>query len=144
MEAALRWRHIDFTTFVDRRGNLTPIEGGTDTVFDIARIYYLHGVPLGSHRAGHAHKALQQIYLAVSGRFDVHLDDGVYQDTITLRRPDRGIYIGPGVWRDIDNFAAGSVCLVLASAKFDETDYIRDYDDFRSYAERRQPARVDA
>jgi oxalate decarboxylase/phosphoglucose isomerase-like protein (cupin superfamily) len=139
----LRWKTVNFRTVRDARGNLTPIEGGTDVAFDIARIYYLYDVPSGSHRAGHAHKVLHQIYMALSGSFDVHLDDGDIRGTVTLNRPDQGIYIGPGVWRDIDNFSAGSVCLVLASAKFDEADYIRDYESFRWYAERREPMQID-
>ena len=129
------WKTISLRKIVDSRGNLTPIEGGNDTPFPIARVYYLYDVPSGSSRAGHAHTKLQQIYIAVAGSFDVGLTNGYETEVVRLNRPDQGLLIGPGVWRDINNFSAGSVCLVLASAVYDEEEYIRDKSAFDLFVE---------
>lgn len=114
----------------DPRGNLTFIENSAHVPFDIRRVYYLYDVPGGSSRAGHAHKQLQQVLIAMSGSFDVELDDGREKRRFHLNRSYYGLYIYPMVWRGIDNFSSGSVCMALASLPFDEADYYRDYADF--------------
>jgi hypothetical protein len=111
-------------------GNITIIQSGIDLPFDVKRIYYLYDVPGGSERGGHAHKALQQLIVAASGSFDVILDDGVNKKAINLNRPDYGLLVVLGIWREIANFSSGAICLVLASEKYDSDDYIRDYSDF--------------
>lgn len=113
----------------DERGNLAVIEKNI-IPFSIKRVYYLYDVPSDSFRGGHAHKKLQQFLVALSGSFDVHLKDGDLKKTITLNKPNKGLLIVPGIWREIDNFSSGSVCLVLASEEFNESDYIRDYKSF--------------
>lgn len=125
---------INLPVISDPRGNLSFIESQTHIPFDIARVYYLYDVPSGSVRAGHAHKALHQLLIAVSGSFDVRLHDGVSEERVTLNRPHIGLHIGPMQWREIDNFSSGSVCLVLASTPYDEADYIRDFDAFLASA----------
>ena len=115
-------------------GNLTFVEGGNHVPFEIARIYYLYDVPGGATRGGHAHRSLQQVMIAISGSFDVLLDDGSEKKQVTLSRSHRGLYIGPMIWRELVNFSSGSVCVVLASAHYDEADYFRDYDEFRAAA----------
>jgi hypothetical protein len=126
------WKLVDLPIVHDARGNLTFIEGGGRHVdFDIARVYYLYDVPGGAERAGHAHKTLRQLLIAMSGSFDVVLDDGRTRERCHLNRSYRGLYLPPMTWREIDNFSSGSVCLVLASAPFDEADYLREYDEFR-------------
>jgi hypothetical protein len=127
-----RWKLVDLPIVHDARGNLTFIEGGGRHVdFDIARVYYLYDVPGGAERAGHAHKTLHQLLIAMSGSFDVVLDDGQTRARCHLNRSYKGLYLPPMTWREIDNFSSGSVCLVLASAFFDEADYLREYDEFR-------------
>ena len=121
---------INLPVVSDPRGNLSFIESNTHVPFDIARVYYLYDVPSGSVRAGHAHKALHQLLIAVAGSFDVRLHNGVSEERVTLNRPHIGLHIGPMLWREIDNFSSGSVCVVLASTPYDEADYIRDFDDF--------------
>ena len=111
-------------------GNLTVVENGMQVPFDIKRVYYLYDVPGGEERGGHSHKALKQFIVAISGAFDVVIDDGINQRTITLNRPYQGLLIVPGIWRVINNFSSGAVCLVLASEHYDEGDYVRDYDEF--------------
>lgn len=123
-------RFLDMPVVADPRGNLCFIESGRHVPFDIKRVYYLYDVPSQSTRAGHAHHDLHQLLVALSGSFDVRLHDGTKEETVTLNRPNRGLHIGPGTWRDIDNFSSGAVCLVLASAHYDEADYIRDFDQF--------------
>ena len=113
----------------DNKGNITVVENSKTIPFDVKRTYYLYDVPGGS-RGAHAHKELQQMIVAASGSFDVTLDDGNVKRTFTLNRPYQGLLIVPGIWRDLNNFSAGSVCLVLASEKYDENDYIRDYESF--------------
>lgn len=122
---------VNLRKISDPRGNLTPVESFIDVPFQIERIYYLYDVPAGSHRGGHAHKALQQLIIAISGSFDVTLDDGIEKRTITLNRPYYGLQVCPMTWREIDNFSSASVCMVIASQKFDETDYFRDYEEFK-------------
>lgn len=112
------------------QGNLTFIEGQGHIPFDIKRVYYLYDVPGGAERGGHAHKELHQLIIAMSGSFDVILDDGYQKKRFALNRSYYGLYVCPMVWREVDNFSSGSVCLVLASAPYDEADYIRDHDSF--------------
>jgi hypothetical protein len=125
-----RCKIIDLPKISDPRGNLTFIEGGRQIPFAIQRVYYLYDVPGGSERGGHAHKDLHQLIIAMSGSFDVILDDGENKKRIHLNRSYSGLYVCPMIWRELDNFSSASVCLVLASNRYDETDYYRDYDDF--------------
>jgi hypothetical protein len=118
----------------DSRGNLTFIEGERHVDFPIERVYYLYDVPGRAERGGHAHKELRQMMVALSGSFDVILDDGRERWRVHLNRANTGLCIPPMTWREMDNFSGGCVCLVLASAHFDEADYIRDYDEFRRIA----------
>ena len=121
-------------------GNLSVIEGGIHVPFDINRVYYLYDVPGDAERGGHSHRELQQFIVAISGCFDVVLDDGVEQRRITLNRPYKGLLITQGIWRVLDNFSSGAVCMVAASLHYDEEDYVRDYDTFlRLTASKRQP-----
>ncbi|WAJ36083.1 FdtA/QdtA family cupin domain-containing protein [Pseudomonas sp. GOM7] len=122
---------IDLPKIEDPRGNLTFIEGGRHIPFEIKRAYYLYDVPGGSHRGGHAHKDLHQLLIAMSGSFDITLDDGRTKFKYHLNRSYYGLYIPPMIWREIDNFSSGSVCMVLASEHYLEDDYYRDYDEFR-------------
>lgn len=114
----------------DIRGNLTVIEGLRDVPFEIKRVYYTYDVPSGEYRGEHAHKTLKQLMVAVSGSFDVHLDDGISKKVVTLNRPYLGLYIAEMIWRYIDNYSSSAVSLVLASNFYQESDYIRDYDSF--------------
>ena len=113
------------------RGNLSFIENGIHIPFDIKRVYYLYDVPGGAERGGHAHKELHQLIIAMSGSFDVILDNGQEKRRIHLNRSYQGLYVCPMIWREIDNFSSGSVCMVLASDFYKESDYYRDYEDFR-------------
>ena len=126
-------RLLDLRIIRDARGNLTPIEGGRDVPFEIRRVFYMYDVPGGASRAGHAHRALEQVMIAVAGSFDVVLDDGSRRETRTLNRSYQGLYIPNFVWRELENFSSGAVCLVLASLPYDEEDYFRDYDEFIAY-----------
>jgi dTDP-4-dehydrorhamnose 3,5-epimerase-like enzyme len=121
---------IELPRITDHRGNLTFIESGRHIPFEIKRTYYLYDVPGGAARAGHGHKALHQLMIAMSGSFDITLDDGFEKKIISLNRSYNGLYIPPIMWRDLDNFSTGAVCMVLASAFYDEGDYFRNYDDF--------------
>ena len=127
-------RMVDLPKIHDPRGNLTFIEGGSHVPFEIERVYYLYDVPGGSERGGHAHKALQQLIIAMSGSFDVVLDDGLGKSRFHLNRSYYGLYVCPMMWREIDNFSSGSVCMVLASDFYNEADYFRDFGDFRQTA----------
>jgi hypothetical protein len=122
----------------DNRGNLTFIEENHHIPFEIKRVYYLYDVPGGESRGGHAHKQLQQFIIAANGSFDVVLDEGSDTGRYHLNRSYYGLYVPSMVWRELDNFSSGSVCLVLASAYFDEQDYIRDHNVFSEYARRRE------
>jgi len=122
---------IDLPKVQDRRGNLTFIEENRHVPFEIKRVYYLYDVPGGESRGGHAHKRLQQFIIAASGSFDVILDDGFERKRFHLNRSYYGLYVPPMIWRELDNFSSGSVCLVLASEYYDEEDYIRDYEIFK-------------
>ena len=129
-------RLIDLPEIHDERGNLTFIEGNRHIPFEIKRVYYLYDVPGGAIRAGHAHKQLQQFLIAMSGSFDVTVDDGRHKIKFHLNRSYYGLYIPCMIWREIDNFSSGSVCMALASEYFDEADYYRHYPDFlKSVAE---------
>jgi dTDP-4-dehydrorhamnose 3,5-epimerase-like enzyme len=121
---------IELPKISDPRGNLSFIEGGQHIPFDIKRVYYLYDVPGGSDRGSHAHKSLHQFIVAMSGSFDVVLDDGRDQKRFHLNRSYYGLYLCPMMWRYLDNFSSGAVCMVLASSHYDESDYIRDYDQF--------------
>lgn len=114
----------------NRQGRLTPIYNSEHIPFDIRRVYYLYDVPAGSERGGHAHKELQQLIISVSGSFDIVIKDGVREKTFTLNRPFYGLYMPRLLWRELTNFSAGSICLVLASEIYHEHDYLRDYDEF--------------
>lgn len=129
-------RILDFPRVNDPRGNLTFIEGGRHVPFEIKRVYYLYDVPGGAERGGHAHKDLHQLIIAMSGSFDVILNDGGAQKRFHLNRSYFGLYICPMIWRELDNFSSGSVCMVLASNLYDEGDYYRD---FQSFVKARQP-----
>jgi hypothetical protein len=113
-------------------GNITPVNNQIEVPFDIKRVYYLYDVPGGEGRGGHAHKALQQIIIAASGSFDIQVDDGKVKRTFTLSRPYVGLYLPPGLWRELDNFSSGAICLVLASEVYDVGDYIRDYEFYKN------------
>jgi len=126
-----RCKVMDFPRVEDARGNLTFIEGTRHVPFEIKRVYYLYDVPGGATRAAHAHKSLHQLLIAMSGSFDVTLDDGHDRRRFHLNRSYFGLYIPPMIWRDIDNFSSGSVCMALASEFFSEDDYYRDYGEFR-------------
>ena len=121
---------VDLPKIHDPRGNLTFIEGSNHIPFDIQRVYYLYDVPGGAERGGHAHKELHQLIIAMSGSFDVVLDDGKDKKRVHLNRSYMGLYICPMIWRELDNFSSGAVCMVLASNRYSELDYYRDYGDF--------------
>lgn len=111
-------------------GNITVVQNGEQQIFNIKRVYYLYDIPGGSDRGGHAHKELQQIIVAASGSFDVIIDDGKYKKIFQLNRPNFALIIVPGIWRELINFSSGAICLVLASEKYDPSDYLRDYNTF--------------
>lgn len=121
---------INLPKISDPRGNLTFIEGGNHIPFDISRVYYLYDVPGGAERGGHAHKDLHQLIIAMSGSFDVVIDDGKNKKRIHLNRSYSGLYVCPMIWRELDNFSSGSVCMVLASNNYDEDDYYRNYEEY--------------
>lgn len=117
----------------NRKGNLTVVENGKTLPFDVKRVYYLYDVPGGESRGAHAHRDLEQLIVAVSGSFNVTVDDGNCKRTFFLNRPYQGLYVKPGLWRDLDDFSSGAVCMVLASEVYDSEDYIRDYDSFLKF-----------
>ena len=117
----------------DRKGNLSVVQNGSTVPFDVKRVYYLYDVTGGESRGSHAHKELSQLIIAASGSFRVTLDDGNVKRSFTLNRPYQGLYVKPGIWRDLDDFSSGAVCLVLASEVYDKEDYIRDYQEFLKF-----------
>lgn len=128
----MNYKIIDIPKINNTKGNIGVIEN--DTIpFDVKRVYYLFDVPSGAKRGGHAHKKLKQVLIAISGSFDVVLKDGKSKKTITLNRPDKGLLIENNIWRELENFSSGSVCLVLASEEFSEDDYIRNYKEYLSF-----------
>lgn len=128
-------RLIEVPKIQDRRGNLSVIEGNT-IPFISKRVYYLYDIPSGSKRGGHAHKKQQEFLVALSGSFDVILKDGKSSQTITLNKPNLGLLIVDGIWRELHNFSSGAICIVLASDEFDEEDYIREYKNFKLFKNR--------
>lgn len=124
---------IEMDKHQHEKGNITVVENCDTIPFGVERVYYLYDVPGGESRGGHSHKELSQLIVAASGSFNVVLDDGSVKRTFTLNRPYQGLLIVPGIWRVLDDFSSGAVCLVLASHKYEESDYIRDYDDFLNY-----------
>lgn len=129
---------LDIPKIKDPRGNLAVIENNT-IPFEIKRVYYLFDVPSGSTRGGHAHKTLSQFIIALSGSFDVIVKDGLDKKRFSLNNPSKGLLITPGIWRELENFSSGSVCLVVASEVYDEDDYIRDFVDFTHYNKIEEP-----
>jgi hypothetical protein len=123
---------ISLNKIPNRAGNITIVEGMNNIPFEIKRVYYLYDIPGGEARGGHAHKELKQLIIATSGAFSVILDDGNKRKTLLLNRPDFGLMIVPGIWRELVDFSSGAICLVLASLNYDEQDYIRDYSEFTS------------
>ena len=117
----------------NRKGNLSVVQNGDTIPFDVKRVYYLYDVPGGESRGAHAHKELSQLIVAASGSFTVTLDDGEVKRTFLLNRPYQGLLVVPGIWRTLDDFSSGSVCMVLASHPYEKEDYIRDYEDFLEY-----------
>ena len=124
---------IDFPKLTDPRGNLAVAQALTDVPFAIKRAYWVYDVPAGECRGGHAHKLCKEVLIALSGSFHVTVDNGEEQKTVLLNHPYQGLLIDTDVWRTLDDFSSGAVCLVLASEPFDEDDYIREYDDFLRY-----------
>ncbi len=125
-----RYQLINLPKIIDPRGNLTVAEQSRQIPFNIERVYWTYDVPSGECRGGHAHKTCEEVIIAVSGSFDVILDDGVSRSTYHLNHPYQGLYVGKGIWRTLEDFSSGAVCLVLASHLFEEEDYIRDYGDY--------------
>ncbi len=128
----MNYKIIDIPKINNKNGNIGVIENST-IPFDVKRVYYLFDVPSGAKRGGHAHKKLKQVLIAISGSFDVVLKDGKSKEIITLNRPDKGLLIENNIWRELENFSSGSVCLVLASEEFSEEDYIRSYKEYLSF-----------
>lgn len=128
----MKYKIIDIPKINNTKGNIGVIENET-IPFEVKRVYYLFDVPSGAKRGGHAHKKLKQVLIAISGSFDVVLKDGKIKEVITLNRPDKGLLIENNIWRELENFSSGSVCLVLASEEFSEDDYIRSYKEYLSF-----------
>ena len=131
---------IELSRHHHANGNLTVVEDNDPIPFKIRRTYYTYDIPGGEERGGHAHRALYQLIVAISGSFDVVIDDGVKQRTVTLNRPYQGLLITPGIWRVLNNFTSGAVCMVLASEHYDESDYTREYSDFLSLTQDKRQA----
>ncbi len=125
---------MEFSRTRERSGALTALESFKDLPFEINRVFYLYDIPGGENRGGHAHKLCHQLLIAASGAFDAKIDDGMRSQVIRLDRPYYGVYVPPGIWAEELNFSSGSICLVLASHAYDESDYIRDYSEFTLYA----------
>lgn len=130
MSALSDCREIEFPVIPNPAGNIAVIEGPDGAPFPIRRVYYLYAVPDGARRGGHAHRRLEQVLIAVAGRLDVILDDGRERRSFPLDAPNRGLYVPQMIWRELVDFSSGAVCLVLASDRYDEADYIRDYEEF--------------
>src|ERR1039457_3358197 len=126
-------RVLDLPRIVMPQGSITPIEGGTHVPFDIARVFYLYDVPGGESRGGHAHRDLEQVIVSVMGSFDVVVDDGLRRKTVTLTRSYYGLSLPSLIWRELENFSSGAICLVLCSQRYGEDEYIRDHAEFVSY-----------
>lgn len=124
---------IHFPKIHNRAGNITPLQNNIEIPFAVKRVYYLYDIPGGESRGAHAHRNLEQLIIAASGSFDVTLDDGKNKKTVQLNRPYFGLHVLPGMWRDISNFSSGAICLVLASEFYNPADYIRTYEEFKSY-----------
>jgi len=124
---------IELDKHHNKKGNISVVENGLTIPFNIQRVYYLYDVPGGESRGGHAHKALHQLIIAASGCFNVKLNDGKVTRNFILNRPYQGLLVVPGIWRELEDFSSGSVCLVLASLPYDENDYIRDYNQFLNF-----------
>jgi hypothetical protein len=129
---------IELPVFTDGRGSLSFVEGDRQVPFPIARVFYMYGIPAGSRRGAHGHREVSLALFAVAGSVDVLLEDATQRQTVTLSRPHHGLVIGPWVWHELENFAAGTVCLALASGVYDERDYIRDHAEFRREVAARQ------
>lgn len=132
---------IDLSMIHNDAGNITVVENSKNISFDVKRIYYLYDVPGGKDRGGHAHYKLEQYIVAASGSFDIILDDGRNRRIINLNRPNLALHIVPGLWRELVNFSSGSICLVLASLRYEENDYIRDYAKFLEYKDENSNSR---
>lgn len=126
-------RVVKLPKIQNQAGNITPLNSGLDLPFEVQRVYYLYDVPGGEARGGHGHYELEQYLIAASGSFDVVLFDGHNRKTVSLNRPYEALHIVPGIWRELENFSSGSICLVLASLPYEAEDYMRDLTDFKSY-----------
>ena len=133
MENIFNCNLVELQKIKNRAGNLSVVENSGSMPFDIKRVYYIYDVPGGSDRGGHAHKELEQYVIAVSGAFDIQLDDGKNKKTVRLDRPYLALHIKKGIWRETRNFTSGAICMVVASHKYDYSDYIHDYDNFIKY-----------
>lgn len=127
---------IELPKIKNRAGNITPINNSINIPFDVKRVFYIYDIPGGEDRGAHAHKECHQFLIAASGSFEIEMDDGTSKRTILLNRPYYGLHIPPGIWAAEKSFSSGSVCLVLASHKYDEKDYIRNYNDFIAQIEK--------
>ena len=127
---------IELNRIHQRSGNITVVENFQHIPFEVKRVYYLYDVPGGGERGGHAHKELKQLIVAASGCFDVVLNDGKNKKVVELNRPYYGLYVVPGIWRELINFSSGAICLVLASGKYNKEDYMRDYSNFLEWKDR--------
>ncbi len=128
-------RLVELSEHSDSRGSLSVVESGKDIQFEIERVYYLYDLPIAAVRGAHGHRDLEQLIIAVHGNFEVSVDDGLHKNSFRLDRPSLGLYIGPMIWRELVNFSTGAVGVVLASKRYDEADYYRDYADFLRDAE---------
>ena len=133
MENIFNCNLVELQKIKNRAGNLSVVENSNSIPFDIARVYYIYDVPGGSDRGGHAHKDLEQYVIAVSGAFDIQLDDGKNKKTVRLDRPFLALHIKKGIWRETRNFTSGAICMVIASHKYDNQDYLHDYEDFLKF-----------
>jgi hypothetical protein len=133
MSSICQCKIIDLDKIHNRAGNLTVVQNKTSVPFSIERIYYIYDVPSNAERGGHAHKELYQLIVAASGSFTIWLDDGSGKKSFMLNNPNKGLLVVPGIWRELIDFSSGSVCLVLASMKYQASDYIRDYQEFLRY-----------